>query len=155
MGKINETTTVANLANSDYISVVLADGTLCKIKKANLAEAIRSVMSEATSNKNGLLNMSQISDSGSFSTGIISYSDDINNLHTTLGNGLSTIACTVSSINRPYPNDNGGIMINVNRIIGFSIKMIYQIYISSSQANKPKVRYATGNSDGFSFSDWE
>lgn len=34
--KINEATTVANLADSDYITVTLADGSLGKIRKADL-----------------------------------------------------------------------------------------------------------------------
>ena len=36
MGKINEAAIVANLADSEFINVVLSDGTLGKIKKVNL-----------------------------------------------------------------------------------------------------------------------
>jgi hypothetical protein len=55
MSKLNEATTLNQLGDNDYISVILSDGTLGKIMKKELAETIRASMSIATSEQNGLL----------------------------------------------------------------------------------------------------
>ena len=155
MGKMNEVTLTTILNDNEYVSVVLADGTLGRIKKAEFAEAIRSVMSVATEDKNGLMSQSQVSSNGAFSTGMLPYSDDIDNLHKILKDGLTTIACTAASKNRPY-DDYGGIIINVSRATEvFSLKAVFQMYISATQSYKPKMRFATGNNDRFTFSNWE
>lgn len=53
MGKLNEATQVSSI-NNEYIVLMDANGNPFGINKSNLAEAIRSVMSEATVNQKGL-----------------------------------------------------------------------------------------------------
>jgi len=126
-----------------------------KLLDVNVIEVIRNAMPIATSEKNGLMSSEYLSEDGSFATDMKSYSGDINELHTVLKDGLSTIACTVASTNRPYPNDTGGVIINVNRISKFSMRLIYQQYISITQGNKVKTRTGVYSGSEYIFSEWE
>ena len=54
MGKLNEATIVNNI-NSEYVLLIDSNGLPVRISKNNLAEAIRSVMSEANIDRKGLL----------------------------------------------------------------------------------------------------
>lgn len=53
MGKLNETTQV-NTIGSEFVLLTDSNGLPVRISKNNLAEVIRSVMNEATTEKNGL-----------------------------------------------------------------------------------------------------
>ena len=53
MGKLNETTQV-NTIGSEFVLLTDSNGLPVRISKNNLAEAVRNVMSEATTEKNGL-----------------------------------------------------------------------------------------------------
>lgn len=59
MGKLNEAT-IVNSINSEYVLLTDNNGLPVRISKNNLAEAIRSVMSEATFDKNGLKPASEV-----------------------------------------------------------------------------------------------
>lgn len=125
------------------------------ITDANVIEEVRNAMPTATDGKKGLMSNEYLSENGSFVTDMKTYSGDINKLHTVLKNGLSTVACSIDSTNRPYPNDSGGIMININRIVNYSMKIIYQQYISSIQGSKAKIRTGVYSGEEYIFSEWE
>ena len=152
--KLNEAPQV-NTINNEYVLLTDSNGLPIRIKVTDLAEAIRNVMSTVTSDKNGLVSSLQLAENGSFSTGMESYSDDINELHLLLKDGLSTVACTVASTNRPYPNDTGGVLVNINRVTRFSLRLIYQQYISVTWGNKVKSRTGVYSGSEYIFSNWE
>ena len=53
MGKLSEAA-IVNSINSEYVLLTDSNGLPVRISKNNLAEAVRNVMSEATTEKNGL-----------------------------------------------------------------------------------------------------
>lgn len=53
MGKLNDST-IVNSINNEYVLLIDSNGLPVRISKNNLAEAIRSVMNEATENNKGL-----------------------------------------------------------------------------------------------------
>ena len=59
MGKLNEAA-IVNSINSEYVLLTDSNGLPVRISKNNLAEVIRSVMNEATTEKNGLKPASEV-----------------------------------------------------------------------------------------------
>lgn len=125
------------------------------IKDARIADEIRKQMATTTFNDNGLMNKDFISSNGAFSTGSVSFFGDLNTVHNSLKNGISVIACGTASTNRPYPDDQGGILINVNRTDNFSVKVTYQIYISVSKGYIKKSRKTYLSGTDYIFTPWE
>ena len=154
MGKLNEGTQIKSIKD-EYVLLTDPNGQQLYIKLLDLAEAVRSVMPVVTSDNNGLMNKDLFADNGSLTTGMESYSDDIDELHLLLKDGLSTVACTMASTNRPYPNDTGGVLVNINRVTKFSMRLIYQQYISVTLGNKVKSRTGRYSGSEYIFSNWE
>ena len=59
MGKLNEAAQVSTIG-SEYVLLTDSNGLPVRISKNNLAEVIRSVMNEATTEKNGLKPASEV-----------------------------------------------------------------------------------------------
>lgn len=125
-----------------------------QISDASIAEEIRKNMAVVTSSANGLMSKGYLSGIGSLSTGMSLCSGDLNELHSVLPDGLTTLACAIASVNRPYPTDLGGVLIHINRIEGFSVKMIIQEYYSVTKGNSKKSRIAIWNGTEYEFSVW-
>ena len=67
MKKLNEATTIANLENDEYVSVVLSDGTLGKIRKTDLLPIVSSIK------KQGLIDRSKFMLHDTYRTESITY----------------------------------------------------------------------------------
>ncbi|SHF53248.1 hypothetical protein SAMN05444349_12413 [Bacteroides faecichinchillae] len=126
-----------------------------KISNPIVVEEIRKQMAEATVYNKGLMSTVFLSENGSFSTNMASYSGNLDEIHTIVKNGITVIACAVASTNRPYPDDGGGILININRLEGFSSRIVYQEYISMNKGYKKKIRCIYFKDSNPEFSPWE
>ena len=147
MGKINETTVVAQLTDNEYISVVLSDGTLGRIKKADLIEL-------ATEGRNGLLSKSMFSTLNSMLTPFknTSSSTDINLLYLNCDTGLSSYVLVSAAINSP----GAGFLLHFQRLGRGSMvvgsQLIYQIFLSMT--GKISYRYGSPANSEMHYSKW-
>lgn len=147
MEKLNEKTVVAQLTDNEYVSVVLADGTLGRIKKADLIEL-------ATEERNGLLSKSMFSTLNSMLTPFknTSSSTDINLLYMDCDTGLSSFVLVSAAINSP----GAGFLMHFQRLAKGNMtagsQLIYQLFLSMSGIIS--YRYGSPANSEMHYSKW-
>ena len=147
MEKLNERTVVAQLADNEYVSIVLADGTLGRIKKADLIKV-------ATNEKNGLLSKSMFSTLNNMLVPFKSTSSsiDINLLYKECETGLSPYILISAAQNSP----GAGFLLHFQRISKGNMtagsQLIYQLFLSMS--GKISYRYGSPIGNEMKYSLW-
>lgn len=145
MGKLNEAT-IVNSINSEYVLLTDNNGLPVRISKNNLAEAVRNVMSEATTEKNGLKPASEVRmenrTSASSSLVIFEPVDTASPKSTSL---LISVAASGGGVMAHY-------LMSINRAVGSMNKpsIVLNRIGGSSSSNVPKFKlWADENTGAF------